>query len=93
MALKLNLDIAAKSDDRSWDPDQALADALAERAKFLQDSPKAKSYQAQIDRLLDKAGNSNNRMAVLAMLMEGKLIELSQQLKNLNAILIDLAEE
>jgi hypothetical protein len=35
---------------------------------------------------LDKAGTSKNRMAVLAFLMEAKLIELRNQMVSLNQI-------
>ena len=87
MARKLHLNIAENRTTSSWDPEKALAEALSEKARLLQNNPGLRSLQNEIDILLEKAGGSQNRMAVLAMLMEGKLIELSQQLKNLNHML------
>jgi hypothetical protein len=77
-----------RQQDTNWKSESALARALAEKAEFLNQHPEYREYQEEIDRLLDKAGTMENRMAVLAMLMEGKLIELHQQLQKLNAILI-----
>jgi hypothetical protein len=74
--------------DDTWNSESALAQALAEKAEFLDQHPEYREYQKEIDRLLDKAGTMENRMAVLAMLMEGKLLELHQQLQKLNGILI-----
>jgi hypothetical protein len=74
--------------DDAWNSESALAQALAEKAEFLDRHPEYRQYQKEIDRLLDKAGTMENRMAVLAMLMEGKLLELHRQLQKLNGILI-----
>jgi len=91
MASPLKLYIAPEKRQRDWNPEKALADALAERALFLEDHPEYKSYQREIDILMDKAGSAENRMTVLAVLMEAKLIELHEQLKRLNAILVRAA--
>lgn len=72
----------------TWDADQALDRALAERDRFLAQYPKYRAFQNEIDGILDKAGSSENRMAVLALLMESKLIELHGQLQHLNRILM-----
>ena len=88
MARKLHLNIAENQAVPSWDPQKALARALSERARFLQNNPGLKPFQVEIDTILEKAGTPQNRMAVLAMLMEGKLIELNQELKSLNALLM-----
>jgi hypothetical protein len=88
MANKLKLEINPDKARSCRDPDKILADALAERALFLQKYPKYLPFQRDIDALLDKAGNAENRMTVLAVLMEAKLIELHGQLKSLNAILV-----
>jgi len=88
MAHKLRLQIAADKSQGSWNPQRALADALAERALFLDNHPEYKPFQREINALLDKAGSPENRMTVLAVLMEAKLIELHEQLKRLNAILV-----
>ncbi len=87
MARKLKVDTAAAAHQSSWDPEKALAQALAERSQFLETYPQYRTFQAEIDRMLDKAGSADNRMAVLAMLIEGKLVELSQEFKKLNNIL------
>jgi len=88
MAHQLRLQISPDKRPRSWNPEKMLADALAEKALFLDNHPKYKPFQRKIDTLLDKAGSSENRMTVLAVLMEAKLIELHEQLKRLNTILI-----
>jgi len=88
MAHKLKLQIASDKSQGPWNPQKALADALAERALFLDNHPKYKPFQREINALLDKAGSPENRMTVLAVLMEAKLIELYEQLKHLNAILV-----
>jgi hypothetical protein len=43
--------------------------------------------------MLDKAGSPENRMAVLAVLMEAKLLELQKELRHLNAVLIRMADQ
>lgn len=88
MAHQLKLKIAQSKMQSPWNPDRILADALAERALFLDNHPKYKPLQHEIDVLLEKAGDSENRMTVLAVLMEAKLVELHAQLKRLNTILI-----
>ena len=87
MANKLRLPLSQKRHDAPWNPETVLAQALAEKAEFLNQHPEYQKFQNEIDRLLDKAGSMKNRMAVLAILMEGKLIELHQQLQKLNRIL------
>ena len=42
----------------------------------------------KIDRLLDNSGNNQGRMAVLGMLMQGKLLELQKELCSLTEVLI-----
>lgn len=71
----------------AWNPDRVLGEALAERERFLEKFPQYREYQRQIDSMLDRAGSSENRMAVLALLMEAKLIEMHDQLKDLNRLL------
>lgn len=91
MGRKLYLKRPPVAADHPWDADQALAEALAERADFLLKHPNHQHYQTEIDAILEKAGSAENRMTVLAMLMESKLIELQQELKKLNCILIRTA--
>lgn len=66
---------------------KAVVEAIAERDRFLEQHPKYQSYQNEIDRILDMAGPPKKRLEVIAMLMEGKLMELQHQLQRLNAIL------
>lgn len=88
MARKLKLNTPCAKTGAPWDAEQMLAEALDERAQFLENHPQHKPFQIQIDRMLDKAGNAEARMTVLAILMEAKLIELHSQFKHLNGILL-----
>jgi hypothetical protein len=45
------------------------------------------AYQDQIDKVLDKSGSHQGRLAVLGMLMQSKLLEMQAEFKKLNAIL------
>lgn len=76
-----------KSKKGTWNHKAALDKALDERTKFLKENPKYADYQEEIDRILDKVNGSEQRMIVLAMLMEGKLSELTKQFKKLEIIL------
>lgn len=67
-----------------WNAESALADAIAKRATFLKEHPGYREFQSEIDQLLDKAGSTENRMSVLGILMEAKLVELQQQMLQLN---------
>jgi hypothetical protein len=67
---------------------EQLQKALDERERFLEQNPRLRPYQAEIDRLLDSSGNIQGRMAVLGTLMQGKLLELQKQLCSLSGILI-----
>ncbi len=86
MAHKLKLQISPDKIPSFWNPEKILTDALAERALFLENHPKYKKFQHEIDILMDKTGTSENRMTVLAVLLEAKLIELHKQLKHLNTM-------
>ncbi|MEJ2038090.1 MAG: hypothetical protein P8X55_04055, partial [Desulfosarcinaceae bacterium] len=59
---------------------------------FLDAYPQYKAFQQEIDGMLDKAGSIENRMSVIAMLMEAKLVEMHSQLKILNHILRKAAQ-
>ena len=65
----------------------ALQAALAERAQFLRERPHLQAYQNEIDRLLDKSGNHQGRLAVLSALMQAKLLEMQRNLCALNKII------
>lgn len=92
MTNKLKLQLPQGKHDAPWNPEKALAEALAERAEFLERHPDCLKFQKEIEQLLDKAGSSENRMIVLAMLMEGKLVELHHQFLNLHNILLSLPD-
>lgn len=66
-----------------------LQKALAEREAFLRRHPRHRAYQAEIDRILDKSGNINGRLASLSLLMQGKLLEMKNELMKLNRLLQD----
>ncbi len=93
MASKLKLQIAPEKRPGTWEPEQALADALAERALFLETHPQYKSFQNEINKMLEKAGSPENRMTVLAVLMEAKLLELQKELRRLNSTLISMTDQ
>ena len=64
-----------------------LQKALAEREWFLAQHPHLRTYQAEIDRILDKSGNGEGRLAVLGTLMQAKLLEMQKELYRLTEIL------
>lgn len=88
MGRQIKLDTSRVVHNGPWNSQAALSEALAEREAFLEKHPHCRSFQREIDRVLDKAGSPENRMTVLAMLMEGKLLELHHKLKKLNGILL-----
>ena len=91
MAQLLKLKTIDTAIEAPWNPEQILAEAEAEKAQFLEQYPQYRPFQSKIDRMMDKAGNNEARMAVLAFMMEGKLIELYSQLRTLNGILVNVA--
>jgi hypothetical protein len=66
---------------------ECLRKALAERERLLERQPHLRAYQAEIDRVLDKSGNRQGRMAVLGTLMQGKLLDMQRELYKLARIL------
>ena len=66
---------------------QRLQEALAKRERYLARHPHLRIYQAEIDRVLDKSGNVQGRLAVIGMLMQGKLIEMQGEFYKLNRLL------
>ena len=64
-----------------------LQDALEERERFLERHLHLRSYQVEIDRILDKSGNCRGRMEVLGTLIQGKLFEMQKELYTLTRIL------
>jgi hypothetical protein len=88
MAHLMKIKIGRPLCDFEWNPKEALATALNERERFLINHPHLRSFQDGIDKVLDKAGGGQNRLAVIALLLESKLIELHRHLQSLNAILL-----
>lgn len=74
--------------ERQATSNDLLQKTLQDRERFLEQNPRLRSYQAEIDRLLDNSGNNQGRMAVLGMLMQGKLLELQKELCSLTEVLI-----
>jgi len=72
---------------QSGSSNERLRRALAEQERFLKQNPQLRAFQAEIDRLLDRSGDAHGRMAVLATLMQGKLLEMQNQFKRLNRYL------
>lgn len=64
-----------------------LQEALANRDRYLERHPHLRAYQAEIDRVLDKSGNVQGRLAVMGMLMQGKLLEMQAAFYKLNRFL------
>ena len=61
--------------------------ARRERNRLLEEHPHLRAYQDEIDRKLTGAGSTENRMAVLGLMMEAKLNELKDQLSRLTQCL------
>ena len=61
--------------------------ARQERDRLLNEHPELKEFQKKIDRCLDNAGSSENRMAVLGIMMEAKLKELQDELSHLSFLM------
>lgn len=64
-----------------------LHDALAAREQFLKCHPHLRTFQTEIDRVLDKSGGHQGRLAVLGTLIQGKLLQMQHELYKLNEIL------
>lgn len=73
-----------------WDHEKVLAEALAERSRFLEKRPQHRKFQSYIDKMLDKSGSRSNRMVVLAMLIEGKLVEMRREFNKIEGILTQI---
>lgn len=67
--------------------EKQLQQAIEERDRFLERHTRWRVYQKEIDRILDKSGNRQGRMAVLGVLMQGKLLEMQRELCKLSEIL------
>ena len=61
--------------------------ARQERDRLLEEYPELNELQEKIDRCLDNAGSSENRMAVLGIMIEAKLKELQDELSHLSFLM------
>ncbi len=61
--------------------------ARKERDRLLNEHPDLKEFQKKIDRCLDNAGGSENRMAVLGIMIEAKLKDLRDELSHLSFLM------
>ena len=60
--------------------------ARKERDALLERRPELREFQKEIDRRLENAGNLENRMAVLGLMIEANLNELQKHLLRLSDI-------
>jgi primosomal protein N'' len=65
---------------RGQDFENRLEAALKERERLLKKNPKLVELQKEIDKRLANAGNFENRMAVLMIMMEDRLNALRDQM-------------
>jgi dsDNA-specific endonuclease/ATPase MutS2 len=61
--------------------------ARQDRDRLLEEHPELKEFQKKIERCLDNAGSSENRMAVLGIMIEAKLKELRDELSHLSLLM------
>ena len=61
--------------------------ARKERDLLLKRRPELMEFQKEINRIMILAGTFKNRMVVLAIMMEGKLIELREQFSKLSLLI------
>ena len=64
---------------------EILEEALKAREQFLKEQPHLQSFQDEIDRILEKTVGFENRMSVLAFMIETKLYELRDSIANLRS--------
>ena len=61
--------------------------AREERDRLINEYPDLREFQEKIDRCLDNAGSSENRMAVLGIMIEAKLKDLQEELTHLSSLM------
>ena len=64
---------------------EILEEALKAREQFLKENPHLQPFQDEIDRILEKTVGFENRMAVLAFMIETKLYELRDSMADLHS--------
>jgi hypothetical protein len=65
---------------------QALFKAKQDLNQFLREHPDLQPLQDKIDRVLNLAGNQQNRLAALSHLLNNSLKELNEVLKELTSL-------
>ena len=83
-------DLIQRVVDRAIDIQQIPAPTFEEglRSEYLAQAFRDEGLtQVEIDRVLNKSGNIHGRMAVLGMLIQGKLLEMQNELCKLNRLL------
>ena len=71
---------------------ERLLRAIKERDSFLEKHPHLKEFQKEIDRRMRGAGSFENRMAILMMMIDGKMAELRENLEELSTELVHFQE-
>ncbi len=82
MGQQIVLSIAPKS-YQDMSSEEILEIAIKEREELLEQKPKLKAFQKEIDRLVKNSGNFENRMAVLGIMIGAKFEELRMQISYL----------
>ncbi|MGO9018446.1 MAG: hypothetical protein ACLQVJ_08865 [Syntrophobacteraceae bacterium] len=70
---------------RKMSSQEMLEEALKARERLLKEHPHLQSYQDEIDRILEKTVGFENRMAVLAFMIEAKLYEMRDSIAKLHS--------
>ena len=70
---------------RKMSSQEMLEEALKAREQFLKEQPHLQSFQDEIDRILEKTVGFENRMSVLAFMIEAKLYEMRDSIAKLHA--------
>jgi hypothetical protein len=75
-----------ESAPRKMSSQEMLEEALRAREQFLKEQPHLQPFQDEIDRILEKTVGFENRMSVLALMIEAKLYELKEAFANLHSV-------
>ena len=70
---------------RKMSSQEILEEALNAREQFLKEHPDLQPFQDEIDRIMEKTVGFENRMAVLAFMIETKLYELKDSIAQLES--------
>ncbi len=91
MGQQIVLSIAPKP-YQDMSTEEILENAIKEREELLEQKPKLKVFQEEIDRLVRNAGNFENRMAVLGIMIGAKFEELRMQISYLMILTQNMKE-